>query len=164
MITLLIVPIAVYLLVYGLGDDLDLTLWWVVWMFGLLLLHEGTHAVAWKLASKLPWSAFTFGVQWKTATPYCHSTEPMGVQAYRIGALMPLFVTGLLPWGVSLAAGYPDLAFASAFLISGASGDLYVLWSMRDLPNDVLVQDHDTKAGCVVLWPEDPRRPDTKPF
>ncbi len=131
----------------------DLSWYWLGFTLILLLLHEGTHALAWKYASGLPWSSFTFGVQWKTATPYCHSTAPMLVQPYRIGAIMPLIVTGILPWLVSLLMGNAELAMASAILISGAAGDLYILWSIKDLPREVLLQDHNTQAGCIALWP-----------
>ncbi len=152
-LVLVIIPIALYLLITGAGFDLQ---WkWLAYTFGLLLLHEGTHAVAWKYASGLPWSSFTFGVQWKTVTPYCHSTAPMPVTAYRIGAAMPLIFTGMLPWLISFITLDTELAFAGAILISGAAGDLYILHAIRDLPADVLLQDHDTQAGCVVLWPED---------
>ena len=153
MIGLLIVPIVIFAWVWPNRASFDFGWIWMIWTLALLLIHEGTHAVAWKLSSGLPWSAFSFGFQWKTLTPYCHSSEPMYVRPYRIGAIMPLVVTGLLPWFVSMAIGDYDLALASSLLISGAGGDLYILWSLRDLPASVLVQDHHTKAGCVVLWP-----------
>ena len=153
MIGLLVLPAAVFAGVWAWRIGFDPGWGWLVWTLGLMLLHEGVHAVAWKLASGLPWGAFTFGIQWKMLAPYCHSAAPMPARAYRIGAAMPLFVTGLLPWAVGLALGDWDLALAASLLISGAGGDLYTLWSIRDLPDDVLVQDHQVRAGCVVLWP-----------
>ena len=153
MLGLLALPAVVFWAVWPAKTYFDSSWSWLVWSLILMILHESTHAVAWKLASGLPWKRFTFGIQWKTLTPYCHSLAPMPVKAYRIGAITPLIVTGLLPWFVSLTMGRFDLAVASALLISGASGDIYILWSLRDLPQGVLVQDHDTKAGCVVLWP-----------
>lgn len=151
-IALIIIPIILFELLTHTISNLGYL--WLFWTLGLLIAHEGTHAVAWKLASGLPWSSFTFGVQWKTVTPYCHSIEPMGVNAYRIGAISPLIVTGIIPWIVAFYTGDVELGMAAAVLISGAAGDLYILWSIRDLPDDALLQDHDTQAGCIVLWPE----------
>ena len=152
-LVLAVIPIAIFMLISP--SSLNLGWQWILIMFALLLMHEGTHAVAWKLSSGLPWSSFTFGVQWKTVTPYCHSVKPMDVRAYRIGAIMPLIVTGIIPWVFGLIMDDADWAIASAVLISGAGGDLYILWSIKDLPDGVMLQDHDEQAGCIALWPED---------
>ena len=154
MVLLIIFPLVFYMGVWGMRNLATIEWLWLVYTFALLVLHELTHAVAWKLASGLPWKALTFGVQWKTLTPYCHSKEPMPVLAYRIGACMPLIVTGIVPWVMSMIGGDPELAMAASLLISGAGGDIYILWSIRDLPADALVQDHDSRAGCLVLWPK----------
>ncbi|MFK7848175.1 MAG: DUF3267 domain-containing protein [Rhodothermales bacterium] len=155
MLTLMLaaIPAGIFFLISSASADLGFR--WVGLTFVLVFLHEGTHAVAWKLSSGLPWSSFTFGIQWKTVTPYCHSVKPMDVRAYRIGAIMPLLVTGILPWIIGLVLDDADLAIASAILISGAGGDLYILWSVKDLPAGVMLQDHDEKAGCIALWPEE---------
>ncbi len=125
----------------------------LLWIVVLTLAHEVTHAVFWKYASGLPWRTFRFGFAWKALSPYCHARAPMSVSAYRIGSMAPLFLTGLLPLVITLATLDGPLAVASAVLISGASGDLFVWWTIRDLPEDALVQDHDSQAGCLVLWP-----------
>ena len=151
-VILIIIPIVLFE-VFAHKQEGSLGYIWLLWTLGLLILHEATHAVAWKFASGLPWSSFTFGVQWKTATPYCHSIEPMSIRAYRIGAISPLIVTGILPWVLAFVWGDVELAMAAAILISGAAGDLYILWAIKDLPDEVLLQDHDTQAGCLVLWP-----------
>ena len=150
-LALVVIPLILYRII---GGSLSTGWLWLVWTLVLLLMHEGTHAVAWKLASGLPWSSFKFGIQWKTVTPYCHSIHPMGVQPYRIGAAMPLLLTGILPWIIGYILRDAELILASAVLISGAAGDIYILWAIRDLPDHVLLQDHDTQAGCVALWPK----------
>lgn len=119
----------------------------------LILAHEGVHALAWKYASGLPWSAFTFGILWKTLTPYCHAKQPMSIRAYRIGAAAPGIVTGVLPYAVALFLGSPALLIVSALLISGAAGDVYILWLLRDVPDEARVKDHDTNAGAWVYLP-----------
>jgi hypothetical protein len=44
------------------------------------------------------------------------------------------------------------LCFGLLFLIA-ASGDFLVLWLMRDIPADWMVEDHPHRAGCVVYGP-----------
>lgn len=156
MLLMFAIPFIVYILFWGVSG-IGLSSWnWLWFTIVLLLLHEGTHAIAWKFASGLPWSTFSFGIQWKTVTPYCHSSEPMPSRAYRIGAMTPLVVTGIIPWLLSLWIADGELALASAMLISGAGGDIYVTWAIRDVPEDVMVQDHESQAGCLVFWPSNP--------
>lgn len=153
---LVILPIVPYALVYGLpyffGNGFGL--WQIPAILVLIVAHEGVHAIGWKFASGLPWSNFTFGIAWKALAPYCHATARMSATAYRIGAILPLMVTGILPWALALLAGDAGWTFMSAIMISAAVGDIYVLWTLRDIPADALVQDHDAHAGCMVYLPE----------
>ena len=155
MVIFIVIPAGIFALLQPGDAGFDLTGWSLVYVVVLMLVHEGTHAIAWKWASKLPWGTFRFGAEWRALALYCHSKEPMAVIPYRIGAIMPLIITGIVPWVISLMNGNFDLAIASSLLISGAFGDIFILWSIRDLPNFVLLQDHDSKAGCIVLWPKE---------
>ena len=149
-----LVPGVLYPWVHGWGAFPDLGLEFFGWLVALTLLHEGIHAVGWKYASGLPWSAFKFGFAWKSLTPYCHAREAMPVGAYRIGSLLPLALTGLLPWAAGMILGDGDLGLAAAVLIGGAAGDVWVFLSIRDLEPGALVRDHPENAGCVVMRPE----------
>ncbi len=156
MILLVLLPIGLFFLFLDDPENNFASPWgWIILTVVLMFLHEGTHAVAWKVASRLPWSSFKFGIQWKTLSPYCHSKHPMPVIPYRIGAAMPLILTGLLPYIYGFIVNSGDIAVASSILIGGAAGDIYILWAIRDLPSKTLLQDHDANAGCLVLWPEE---------
>jgi hypothetical protein len=128
------------------------------WRFMALVLggvvaHEGLHGIAWRWASGLPASAISFGVQWKTLTPYAHASAPMRARAYRIGAAAPGVVLGLVPALVGLAMGW-GLAFAfGVFFTFAAGGDALILWLLRGVPSDTHVSDHPTHAGCLVHLP-----------
>lgn len=122
----------------------------------LIVVHEGVHALAWKLASGLPWSAFRFGVLWKALAPYCHATEPMRLRPYQIGAAAPLVVTGIIPLLFGYLAGSAFWVVFAAIALSAAVGDIFVLWLIRDLPTNALLRDHPEHAGCVVLLPDSP--------
>jgi hypothetical protein len=153
-IVLFIVP----LLVYGLLHPVQIGEWFsltsVVYLIVLIIVHEGIHAIAWKYASGLPWSQFKFGIDKKSLSPYCHATAPMDVRAYRIGGGAPLVLVGILPYVISLLNGSSQLAFLSAVMISAAVGDIFVLWTLRNVPDDALCVDHPSQAGCIVYLPE----------
>lgn len=126
----------------------------VVGFIVLILLHEAIHAIGWKVASGLPWSAFTFGFAWRALAPYCHAKQPMGVNAYRIGGILPLIFTGIIPWLIGLALADATITVLGSILIAGAVGDIYVLHSLRNVPASASVIDHESNAGCVVLLNE----------
>jgi hypothetical protein len=153
---LFVVPIVPAVLVWGIGRVWNEGFgWWL--LAGLLILvvvHEGVHALGWKFASRLPWSAFRFGIIWRALAPYCHATEAMNVQAYRIGGAAPLVVTGILPLIYGYLVASNGWVVMGAIAISAAVGDIFVLWTLRDLPADALVRDHSQNAGCIVYLPE----------
>ena len=119
-----------------------------------IVLHEVLHALAWKAAGGMPWSDVQLGFQWKTLTPYAHSRVPMTARAYRIGAATPGVVLGLAPAIASLVTSDGFwLLFGVLFTIA-AGGDALILWLLRGVPPMRLVQDHPTRAGCLVLEAE----------
>ena len=96
------------------------------------------------------------GFQWKVLTPYAHCTVPMPARPYRIGAAVPGIALGIVPIAAATALGNgPLLAFGLFFLLA-AGGDALILWLLRDVPGDRLVEDHPTRAGCYVLTPGAP--------
>lgn len=117
----------------------------------LVIIHELLHAIGWKLAGDLSFQDFKFGIAWKTLSPYCHATQPMSAHAYRIGAILPGILLGILPIIVATLIGDGFLAILGALLTAGAVGDVYVLWLLRDVPSDAMVIDHPSRAGCIVL-------------
>ncbi|HNE04119.1 MAG TPA: DUF3267 domain-containing protein [Anaerolineales bacterium] len=129
------------------------------WNFLLLLLvivmgvilHEIVHGVTWAIAGRKPWTSIKFGVQAKTLTPYCHITEPLEINAYRIGAVMPGLVVGVLPYIYSLMSGNMNWLWFSLVHTSAAGGDWLVLWLIRHVKAGSLVEDHPSQAGCYVL-------------
>ncbi|MFD2934836.1 DUF3267 domain-containing protein [Spirosoma flavum] len=128
-------------------------LWFMVAMFAGILLHELIHGLTAKWIGRLSWRTIKFGVQWSTITPYCHPTIPITARAYRLVVVMPLIITGLLPYGFALATGSGWLCALGILFTLAAAGDMMILWLMRHLrPND-LVQDHPTKVGLLVVLP-----------
>ncbi len=128
----------------------NLLVFLVVFLVGVVV-HELIHAFGWMLFGRKPRRAVRFGIFWKTLTPYAHLLEPVEVNAYRSGTFLPGLLLGLLPalaaifWGST-----PLLAFGLLFTFA-AGGDFLVLWLIRKVPAGRLVEDHPTRAGCLIL-------------
>ena len=116
-----------------------------------ILVHELIHGISWVLFGRKPFSSVQLGFQWKTLTPYAHLRESVEVNAYRLGALLPGFILGLLVYILSLVLGDGNLFLFGLLHTSAAGGDWLVLWLLRHVKSGALVQDHPTQAGCYVL-------------
>ena len=119
----------------------------------MIVVHEAIHGITWSVAGGIPLRRMHYGVNWKALTPYCHSPEPMRINAYRLGAAMPGLVQGLLPALAAIVLGNPDLMLFGILFTFAAGGDMLVLWLTRRLDSAAWVQDHPTDVGCVVVEP-----------
>src|SRR5512133_3431690 len=86
------------------GGSSDLLLFLVVFFAGIVV-HELIHAVSWTVFGRLPRSAIHFGIDKKTLSPYAHCKEPLAVNSYRLGTLMPGLLMGILPALASVITG-----------------------------------------------------------
>jgi hypothetical protein len=145
-----------FILFYALHGMGIITLVWHIILFGALVLagivaHEFIHGLAWMYFGKKSTSAITFGIQWKYLTPYAHLKEPVDINAYRIGAFMPGFILGIVPYVVSLFTGNSMLLWFSIINTAAAGGDWLILWILRAVQGETLVEDHPTNAGCYII-------------
>ncbi len=151
-VVLTVVPLIPHALIWGVGDNSRRDyLFGLVAFVMLIVAHEAIHALGWILFAGVPPSAIRFGIAWKTLSPYAHSKVPMLASGYRVGVILPLIFTGILPVVVGTLANLGWLTVAGAILISGAIGDLLVLWVIRAVPGTARVIDHPENAGCYVL-------------
>jgi hypothetical protein len=152
-ILLFLVPVLLYRVFHNatLTDFFNLGV--LLLLIPLIVGHELIHAIGWKVTSGLPWSAFSFGIDRKTLSPYCHANAPMDIGAYRIGGAAPLVVVGIIPYVFALVIGNAALALVMAIMISAAVGDIFILWTLRNVPPGSVVLDHPSKAGCIVYLP-----------
>ena len=131
----------------------------VLWLLALLIagivLHELLHAVGWIYFGRIRLQDVRFGVQWKTLTPYAHCTVPIRASAYRAGTLLPGLLLGLIPGLAGVLLGSFFLVVLGFIFTFAAGGDFLILWLLRSVPPDTLVEDHPTKVGCYVLEPEE---------
>lgn len=128
----------------------NLPIFFLTFVLGIII-HELIHGFAWMLAGKKPFSAIKFGFQVSSLTPYAHCKEPLYVNAYRIGTLMPGLLLGIFPALVSIIIGNGWLmAFGIVFIVA-AGGDFLILWLIRNVSSNQLVEDHPSQAGCYIL-------------
>lgn len=130
-------------------SNLNMSFYGFALLFGILA-HELIHMIAWALFAKKPLSVFKLGFQWKTFTPYAHCKEPMDIRPYRIGSFAPGLLLGILPWLVSLFTGDLLLFIFGLLYTTAAGGDLLILWIIRNVKPNTLVEDHPSNAGCYV--------------
>ena len=151
------IPIAIlqvvpFFLLHGfpsLSNNANMAAYGFVLLFGILV-HELIRMVAWALFAKKPLSAFKLGFQWKSLTPYAHCKEPMDIRPYRIGSFAPGLLLGILPWLISLFTGDVLFFLFGLLYTTAAGGDLLILWIIRNVKPNTLVEDHHTNAGCYI--------------
>lgn len=122
-------------------------------LIGGIVLHELIHAAAWAFYGQKPLTIIRFGFNWRALAPYAHCPEPMEAGAYRLGALAPGLLLGVIPSIIALCTGPTWLFFAGLIFTLAASGDFLILWILRGVPSQYLVQDHPSRAGCFVYEP-----------
>jgi len=113
-----------------------------------IALHELVHGVTWMVLLKKKFSHLSFGMM--KGAVYCHIDVPMKKRIYVTGALMPLLLLGNVPWIVGIATGNLWWMLMGAYMISGAMGDISIVWSIRKESSDTLVYDHPSDIGCYV--------------
>ena len=152
------IPVAILqFAIFGIwhGREKMETTWGFVLLLAVMLLgvvvHELIHGLAWVIFGRKSFSAIKFGFQWKTLTPYAHLKGPVEVNAYRVGALMPGFLLGILTYIFSLALGDGNLFWFSLVHTAAAGGDWLILWLIRNVKAGSQVEDHPTNAGCYVI-------------
>lgn len=122
----------------------------VLILLGGILLHELLHGAAWAWFGNKPLTTIRFGIQWKVLTPYAHCPEPLDARAYRIGALTPAVLLGVVPVVIATAGGPVWLFFPGLIFLVAAAGDFLIVWLLRGVHSNQLVLDHPDRAGCLV--------------
>jgi len=115
-----------------------------------IVIHEFLHGITWSLFCKNGFKSISFGVMWKSLTPYCHCKEPLNFKAYLTGGLMPLLILGILLFIVSFFTGNSLLMNLSMINILCAGGDTTIALLLCKY-KDALFIDHPTDCGFVAF-------------
>lgn len=115
-----------------------------------VVVHELIHCVGFVLGGA-PRSAVRIGFDWRRVIPFASCSVPLRCRGYRLAVALPTLVLGIAPAAAGLAFDSPHASLFGAFLVGTAAGDLLVLWAIRGVAADALVEDHPTEIGCRVL-------------
>jgi len=152
-VPIVIVQAVSFFLIHGLPaipTNTKVTVYGFLLLFGIFI-HELIHMFAWAISARKPLNVFKLGFQWKSFTPYAHCKEPMDIQPYRIGSFAPGLLLGILPWFISLFTGDILLFIFGLLYTTAAGGDFLILWIIRNVKPNTLVEDHPTNAGCYIF-------------
>ena len=155
-LTLVLVLLLPYYLIFGTEEVMKIREFFRLSVFipsiivGIFV-HEFIHGLTWAVSAKIGLANIKFGFQLKSLTPYAHSKLPMKTNAYRIGAVMPLLLMGVLPYLFALISNSSYAIGFGLFFSFVASGDIMILWLIRKLPGYQLIQDHPSKGGVILL-------------
>ena len=116
----------------------------------LAFLHEVIHWLAFRFIGKIDPSHLKIGFQWKTITPYAHCDIAMKTSAYRVSLILPALLLGIIPSVVALVFGIPWLMIYGMIFTVVSGGDFIILWLIRKVKKDQLLQDHPSRCGCKI--------------
>ncbi len=115
--------------------------------------HELLHAFGFVAIGRANYSDVSFGMNWKALSPYAHCSAPLSATAYRVAALLPALVLGLIPMAIGFAINSVWLILFATVMIILAVGDFMIIWLIRSVPGNASVLDHPDTVGCLVADP-----------
>lgn len=115
-----------------------------------IISHELIHGIVWGFFCRKGIRSIRFGILWRELTPYCHCLEPLSVHQYRIGAIMPAVVLGIVPTIAAYITSDLGLLIFGIFFSAAAAGDFMIIHMLRDELSNSLVLDHPKKIGYII--------------
>lgn len=160
-IGLMVAALVIGLVLFFLANDLDSVtirrvnpLLWILAFAVLIVVHELIHGVSWAIFTEHHFGDIAFGFMKQYLTPYCACAVPLSKGQYIFGALMPLFLVGILPMIVGILSGSFFWLLIGAALVAGAGGDIQIVGNIlryKSEADDILYIDHPTQAGGVIF-------------
>lgn len=154
-IPIILIGFAIYYLIRG-GYNILETPWkdyFTVMIYFIIgfVLHELIHGIVWGRVSEGGFKSADFGYDPNYAKPYCNPTEIITMKQFKIGKVMPLIITGILPYLISIIIVSFHLMIASLLLIGLCGVDIVILKMIFKEENTTLVMNHEKHYGCIVL-------------
>ena len=121
-----------------------------------IVAHELLHAAGALLFGKASTKDIQFGAQLKQGLFYCHCKKPITIAAYRGMLVLPILITGIIPFVVCLFYGGLILTAAFAMLIAGGVGDVAMfVGTLKEKDSKRLVLDHPKTTAYYVLYKQE---------
>jgi len=154
-IPIILIGFAIYYLIRG-GYNILETPWRdyftvMIYFIPGFILHELIHGIVWGRVSEGGFKSADFDYDPHYAKPYCNPTEIITMKQYKLGKVMPLIITGILPYLISIMIGSFHLMIASLLLIGLCGVDIVILKMISKEKDTALVMNHEKDYGCIVL-------------
>jgi hypothetical protein len=146
---------SIYSIIFGSKEGLLNSFVFLLIMITGIIFHELIHGLFFALYSKNKFKSVKFGIlpKEKLFTPYCHCKEKLKINHYRIAAIMPTIILGIIPAVISLNIGNIVLLVYGILFISAGSGDLLMIMKLIKEKNDVFIYDLPDDVGFIVYRP-----------
>jgi hypothetical protein len=115
-----------------------------------LMLHELIHALAMRMISGVSFSNIQFGFNKRYLSPYTYCNKIVPVRGFRIGLLLPVLITGVLPMIIGIATNTLVITLIGGLLTASGVGDIIGFCHLVKLPGDALLYDYRYALGCEV--------------
>lgn len=145
-----------------LGDFNDSFLEWVIsfsvafFLFLLSIafgsvLHELIHALFFLPFVSYKLEKLRFGFLKEKMALYVHLKDPISINGFRIGLIMPVLILGVFPIILGLFYGVLSILLFGIVLTVAAVGDLLLLYKTRRLHSDFLIQDQPDDIAILAI-------------
>jgi hypothetical protein len=117
-----------------------------------MIAHELIHGVFFALFADNRFKSIKFGIMpaSKLFSPYCHCKKKLRINHYRIAAIMPLVILGIIPAIISNIIGNQLLLFWGIIFIATAAGDILMFAKTLKEKKDTWIFDSPTDIGFDV--------------
>ncbi|MBN1774859.1 MAG: DUF3267 domain-containing protein [Clostridiales bacterium] len=137
----------------GMSDLLIPFLIYALLLFGMVVLHELTHALFFLRSCENGWKSIKFGI--KSLTPYFHCSEAVKVSVVRRSCLAPLWVLTLPLAVLSLITGNFVLYLLTIVMLFGSGADLWVALKLSKFNGKTCYAlDMENEVGITVFVPD----------
>lgn len=116
------------------------------------LIHELIHALGWAKNSEGKWKSIRFGYDPNYLKIYCDCTEAIKIGTYRLFKILPIFITGLIPYLVGIIIGSFHLSIAGACLVAMCGVDLILVIMLKNENKDsyIICKDNPSIYGGEI--------------
>ena len=108
-------------------------LFWIIIIFILgIIIHELLHGIVWVFFTKKGFRSLSFGIMKPDFAPYIHCNEPLSINVYRLGIILPGLILGIIPLLIGIISGELKIFIFGIFFTWAASGDFIILWLPKE--------------------------------
>ena len=118
-------------------------------------IHEFIHTLGWVINSEGKWKSIEYGYDINYLKPYVHPTEGIKISKFRIIKILPLILTGIIPYAIGMAIGSFHLTMASVGLIGLCGVDIVTIFLLRKEKSNNYILSNDNPSRFLGWIIED---------